>query len=38
MVEVYEKAREAHAAKRKVLTPSEDHRDRWKEFMQIFGI
>ncbi|MCA9776870.1 MAG: glycosyltransferase [Candidatus Eremiobacteraeota bacterium] len=38
MVEVYEKAREAHAAKRKVLTPSEDHKDRWKEFIQIFGI
>ena len=38
MVEVYEKAREAHAEKRKVLTPSEDHKDRWKEFMQIFRI
>ena len=38
MVKVYEKAAEAHAAKRSVLRPSKDHSDRWKEFLQFFGI
>jgi 1,2-diacylglycerol 3-alpha-glucosyltransferase len=38
MIEVYEKAREAHAAKRTVLNPSKDHKDRWKEFLEFFGI
>jgi 1,2-diacylglycerol 3-alpha-glucosyltransferase len=38
MIRVYEKAREAHAAKRSVLKPSKDHRDKWKEFLQFFGI
>ena len=38
MIEVYQKATEAHAAKRKVLIPTEDHRTRWREFLQIFRV
>lgn len=38
MVEVYQKAMETHAAKERILVPSEESQSRWREFLQIFRL